>query len=429
LLRKNVRFRWTEEAKDAFDELRGALTSPPVLAMPREPPEEPDGREGMYILDTDASDVSVGCVLSQVQDGVERVIAYAARVLQPAQRNYCVTRRELYAVIVFTKQMRNYLLGRRWILRTDHSALTWLKRTKEPIGQNARWLEQLEEYDFEIVHRPGTRHGNADALSRRPCATRAHCTACRPELESVECNHIRLSDPGITGDGLWTKESLKEAQQKDEEIGPVYSAMEQSSEQPAAKDIMLWSRGSKILWRQWVRLQLKEGILYRRWEEADGHGESWQIVVPDEFRQRLFQLAHAGMTGGHLGLKKTEGQLQRRMYWPTWRTDARLWIKWCDPCARYHRGSPPKQAELNPFPAGDVFETMSMDITGPHPRSRDGNECILTVMDSFSKFAEAIPIRCHTAQVVARRLVDNVFSRYGTPIGFSRTRGPSLNRL
>jgi len=67
--------------------------SPPILAMPREPPEQPDGREGTYILDTDASDVSVGCVLSQVQDGQEKVIAYAARVLQPAQRNYCVTAR------------------------------------------------------------------------------------------------------------------------------------------------------------------------------------------------------------------------------------------------------------------------------------------------------------------------------------------------
>jgi len=140
----------------------------------------------------------------------------------------------------------------------------------------------------------------------------------------------------------------------------------------------------------------------------------------------LFQRAHEGMTGGHLGYKKTEGQLQRRMYWPTWRTDAQLWMKWCQPCAQYHRGAPPKQAELNPFPAGDVFETLSMDITGPHPRSRNGNEYILTVMDSFSKFAEAIPIRSHTATVVARRLVDHVFSRYGVPIRLLSDQGPEF---
>jgi hypothetical protein len=69
---------------------------------------------------------------------------------------------------------------------------------------------------------------------------------------------------------------------------------------------------------------------------------------------------------------------------------------------------------------------MSMDITGPHPRSKDGNEYILTVMDSFSKFAEAIPIRCHTATVVARRLVDNVFSRYGVPIRLLSDQGPEF---
>jgi transposase InsO family protein len=171
---------------------------------------------------------------------------------------------------------------------------------------------------------------------------------------------------------------------------------------------------------------MRDGILYRKWEEPDGHSSSWQLIVPDKFRRDLFQRAHAGMTGGHLGYRKTEGQLQRRMYWPTWRTDAQLWIKWCRPCAQYHRGAPPRQAELNPFPAGDVFETLSMDITGPHPRSRSGNEYILTVMDSFSKFVEAIPIQSHSATVVARRLVDNVFSRYGVPIRLLSDQGPEF---
>jgi hypothetical protein len=272
LLKKNIKFRWTPESQDAFRCLQAALMSPPILAMPREPPAEPDGLEGTYILDTDASDVSVGCVLSQVQDGQERVIAYAARVLQPAQRNYCVTRKELYAVIVFTRQMRNYLLGRHWILRTDHSALTWLKRTPEPIGQNARWLEQLEEYDFEVIHRPGVRHGNADALSRHPCPPRTRCTACKPEdeLETEQCNMVRVAEEDVGGDGLWTTESLREAQEMDEEIGPVYKIIKDGGEQPATRDVMLWSKESKILWRQWTRLSLRDGILYRKWEEPDG---------------------------------------------------------------------------------------------------------------------------------------------------------------
>jgi transposase InsO family protein/predicted aspartyl protease len=431
LLKKNIKFRWTEECQVAFEKLKDALMSPPVLAMPREPPDEPNGMEGVYILDTDASDLSVGCVLSQMQDGQEKVIAYAARVLQPAQKNYCITRRELLAVIIFTKVMRCYLLGRRFILRTDHSALTWLKRTKEPIGQNARWLEQLEEYDFEIIHRPGVRHGNADALSRHPCPLRTPCTACKPELDAEQCNAVYPTEVVQLGEldslaGLWTEDSLKEAQQQDSEIGPVYAALLKSSEQPSKSEIMLWSRESKMLWYQWPRLSLRDGILCRRWDEPEALIGSWQLVIPVQFRQDLFQRAHGGMTGGHLGLKKTEGQLQRRMYWPTWRADAKLWIKWCGPCAQYHRGAPPKQALLNPFPAGSPFETMSMDITGPHPRSRDGNEYILTIIDSFTKWAEAIPIRAHTAQIVARRLVDWVFSRYGVPLRLLSDQGPEF---
>jgi len=93
------------------------------------------------ILDCDASQFSIGSVLSQLQNGEERVIAYAGRSLNQNEINYCITRKELLAVVYFTKCFRQYLLGRQFIVRTDHMALNWLKRLKDPIGQNARWLE------------------------------------------------------------------------------------------------------------------------------------------------------------------------------------------------------------------------------------------------------------------------------------------------
>ena len=98
-----------------------------------------------FILDTDASDTGIGGVFSQVQDGEERVVAYASRSLSKAERRYCVTRKELLAVVHFTKHFRPYLLGHHFVLRTDHSSLTWLQNFKEPEGQLARWLEKLQE--------------------------------------------------------------------------------------------------------------------------------------------------------------------------------------------------------------------------------------------------------------------------------------------
>jgi hypothetical protein len=138
-----------------------------------------------FILDTDASNSAIGAVLSQRQDEVERVVAYASRALDKREQNYCVTRKEkeLLAVVHFVRYFKQYLLGRTFKLRTDHAALSWLRHTPDPIGQQARWLEQLEEYDFSIEHRPGIRHGNADAMSRRPC-NRREC-ACHGDGVAV----------------------------------------------------------------------------------------------------------------------------------------------------------------------------------------------------------------------------------------------------
>ena len=129
-MQKDKKFVWTEEARQSFLKLKSALTSPPVLAMPMD--------EGLFTLDTDASNESIGAVLSQQQHGEERVIAFASRTLDKRERNYCVTRKELLAVVYFLKHFKQYLLGRRFRVRTDHAALTWLRKTPEPIGQQAR---------------------------------------------------------------------------------------------------------------------------------------------------------------------------------------------------------------------------------------------------------------------------------------------------
>ena len=117
-------------------------------------------------MDADTSDHSLGAVLSQVQNGTERVIAYAICSLDRREVNYCITRKELLAIVYAVKYIRQYLLGRSFNIRTYHATLTWLRRTPDPDGQQARWLEILEKYDFQMEHQPGVTHGNADALSR-----------------------------------------------------------------------------------------------------------------------------------------------------------------------------------------------------------------------------------------------------------------------
>uniref|UniRef100_A0A669DCK1 Reverse transcriptase/retrotransposon-derived protein RNase H-like domain-containing protein n=1 Tax=Oreochromis niloticus TaxID=8128 RepID=A0A669DCK1_ORENI len=171
---KGQPFGWGDACAAAFAQLKESLTRAPLLAYP-------DARQP-FNVDTNASNVGVGAVLSQQGEAGERVVAYFSRALGRAERNYCVTRRELLAVVLAVRHFRPYLHGCRFLLCTDHASLTWLLNFKHPEGQVARWWEVLPGYDFEIQHRAGRQHGNADALSRRPCMA-VECRYCLRQEE------------------------------------------------------------------------------------------------------------------------------------------------------------------------------------------------------------------------------------------------------
>ncbi len=180
LIRKDVPFEWSRQAELSFECLKIALCRAPILSYP--------SPVGEYILDTDASDTAVGAVLSQMQDGEERPLAFGSKKLNKQQQRYCVTRKELLAVVVFLAEFRHWLLGPKFKIRTDHSSLRWLMNFKEPQGQLARWLEYIQQYNFEVIHRPGRKHQNADALSRAdPDPTECKEYAARVKLEQLPC--------------------------------------------------------------------------------------------------------------------------------------------------------------------------------------------------------------------------------------------------
>ena len=160
LTEKSRDFQWNTEAQQAFEQLKDRLTSSPILAFPTM--KEP------FILYTDASNFAMGAVLAQVQDGLERVICYASKTLNKAQSRYSTTKRELLAVVNYTKHFKHYLLGRRFKIITDHRALQWLHNFKDPDALTARWLEKLAAFDYEIEHRSGKSIGHADCMSRLP---------------------------------------------------------------------------------------------------------------------------------------------------------------------------------------------------------------------------------------------------------------------
>ena len=170
---KDVPFVWRPACSTAFTGLRDALVQAPIRSFPTE--------DGDYILDTDASNFGLGGVLSQIQDNVERVIAYCSRALRPSQRKYCTTKREMLAAVSMCIQFRSYLRGAKFTLRTDHKSL---HRFKDSEGMMTLWLHTLQQFQFSIIHRAGREHGNADGLSRAPSTPCKQCT--RPDCPTVD---------------------------------------------------------------------------------------------------------------------------------------------------------------------------------------------------------------------------------------------------
>ena len=285
-----------------------------------------------------------------------------------------------------------------------------------------------------VEHRPGVKHANADAISRRPCPLKS--CACRGDkveeghvVKSVSAENVltAVANEADSTDNVdtefWSIEGLCAAQKTDPDVSCVLNLMEKFTEKPPWGFVACQSHDVRVLWGMWPRLRIWNGILQRRFESLDGLSVTWQVILAKKLKKDFLSVIHGEMTGGHLARRRTAASIQSRAYWPTWSSDLDAFLKECEPCARYHRGSVPKKAHLRTPLVGEPWFRVSVDITGPHPRSSKSNQYILTLIDHFSKWAEAIPLRNHTAPMAARALMVHVFSKFGAPWQLLTDRG------
>lgn len=240
----------------------------------------------------------MGAVLSQIIDnGQENVIAYGSHMLTKPERQYCVTRKELLAVITFLKQFCPYLLGWKFTLRTNHSSLLWLTNFKDPQGQLARWLEQLQKFDFQVVHCKGRSHCNADALSRLPCKD------CR-QHQVYGQRYITIAATSLSPIQV---DTMRKSQQRDPVVGPLLRA--KAADMQPLQSSLNQCIESRCLFQVWDQLVVMQGLLYQQSLTCD------QLVVPLNERQHILQDIHSEVFGGHLGQDKMMSKLKQRFYW------------------------------------------------------------------------------------------------------------------
>ena len=337
----------------AFRRLQEKLVFVPILVFPE--------FTKTFVLDTNVSNESIGAFLSQVEDGQETVIAYASRVLSKAERGYCVTRRELLAVVTFPQQFRVYLLGRHFVVQTDHGSLAWLTNFRNQERQLARWLKQLEEFDFDIAHRAGRKHLNADTLSRIPCQQCGHGSHATVPKRTLQYHS------------------------------------------PTSK---------RQLWNQ---LRVKDGLLWQVYKSMDGTTTTLKLIVFGKYRQQIVQELHSGALDGHLGADKMHGSVKEHFHWPGYWNEVRLHCETCTSCSTRKTSAPKRQAPLQPIQSGYPLEIVAMDLAGPLPESPKRNHYILVIGDYFTKWMEACAIPDRKATTVAQKLVDRFFCRFSVP--------------
>ena len=407
LLHKDQRFVWSEQAQASFDKLRRALCEAPVLTIPDFSPSA-----GIFILETDASQESAGAVLKQRVDDDEKVIAYGSHKFSKAQSNYSVTKRELLAVVLFVDKFSPYLLGRRFLIRTDHASLRWLLNFKNPSGILARWYEILSQFQFTIEHRPGAEHVVPDALSRRP--PDVDDKACQTDDPAAPVFHMTASD--------WSVSYLRAEQDQDPDISEVSRHLS-AGRKPKKRDL---SQTSGRFLSQWHRLRLIDGVLYRVYRRRPFDSDQLQIVLPRSLVSSVLASLHSGPSGGHFAADKLFEQARLRFWWPQMFPEIESFCKNCPQCGSPNAPIPAPRASLGELSATEPLDVVALDILSSLPTTPSGHKHLLVVVDHFSRWVEAYPLKSQEATEVASVFVREFVSRFGCPRRIHSDRGANF---
>ena len=365
LLKKAAEWRWTEEATAAMDSLKKALSAAPVLLIP-----DPSKK---FELTTDASDYAVGAILTQDQGNGQQPVAYESRKLNPAELNYATHEKELLAIVHALRVWRHYLDAQDFVIHTDHAPLRYLQTQPQLSKRQARWMELLQEFKFEIKYRPGRDNVVADALSRA-----THQPTRSEELFA----QVR------TAPQTRFEQDVKDAYADD----PLCTALIAAVRRP---DNVNWD-GTR-LWRK--------------------VGDVWKWWIPRGMQTTVLQECHDAPMAGHFGRRRTQALVQEHYFWPKISRSVQRYVGTCMACQRAKPSTQRPLGLLQPLPVPDErWRDVSMDFVGPLPTTARGNDYLLVIVDRFSKMLHLVPTKqTVTARQVAQLFFENVVRLHGIP--------------
>ncbi|GFT14880.1 transposon Tf2-8 polyprotein [Trichonephila clavipes] len=349
------------QQKEAFEKLKKIMSEGPILHLYKY------GRKTE--LHTDACKQGFGAILLQeAEDGKLHPVYYMSKKTNTAEEKYDSYELEVLAIINALKKFRVYLLGQHFKIVTDCSAFQKTMQKKDLITRRARWALQLEEFDYEIEHRAGSRMKHVDALSRYPVMM-----VCTDTLTS----------------------KLKKAQEEDDNIQTLKSLLEKQESEEFFE---------------------RNGILYKYLNGLE------LIVTPKAMQAELIKLIHEN---GHFSVGKTEEIVKQEFFIPNLSNVVKKVIVNCVPCILANKKTGKKEGFLNHISKESIpLSTYHVDFIGPLPSTNKSYQHIFTVVDAFTKFTWLYPVKTVSAESALEKLKQQ--KTFGNPIKIISDRGSAL---
>jgi hypothetical protein len=390
LLHSEATFDMKQPQLQAFRALKHLLSHTPVLTIA--------DVNKPFVVSTDASGYAIGAVLSQDKGHGLQPVAYMSQKLSSTACKWSVHAQELFAVVQAMKQWRHYLLGsdEPVIVETDHRSLEYIQTQPHIAPMQVRWIEYLQQFNFAMRYREGKNNTVADALSRR--------ADHRDAKESV----------GAASDSL------------EEKVNAIVSAPAVSFRDQIRqlKTSYLLDDYTSARLRQPDKFNdcvVKDGLLYDR---AD------RLIIPDDraLKTRILYELHDNKLAGHMGITKTAELVTRLFSWQGIRDDVAAYVNDCVVCQLSKTATTAPAGLLQPIPIpNNRWECVTMDFVGPLPRTRDGHDCILAVVDKLTKMTHLMATTIgvdNDAAGAARLFFDGVVRLHGVPLTIISDRDP-----
>lgn len=402
---KNKKFEWTTEGKEAFNELKKLLVSPPVLVYP--------DYDKQFIVEVDASNYAIGGVLSQYgEDGLLHPVYYYSKSLKKAEINYTVTEKELLAIKTALVQWKHLLQGAKHkvIIYSDHRNLMYATKPQLLSPRQIRWQQLFAGFWFEIIYRPGHKNGRADVLSR----------LVDPEYENQNLEESSILKPNQVVDFDEDEQCLMIV-----EATFVDEVKEHYKNDKMAQEILADLKSDKDSSNKKFWLEIN-GLLVKK-DNSD------QVYIPGTLRKTLIQLNHDSEVAGHLGIRRTTELLRRNYYWPKMGKEVAAYVKACKVCRTQKDSTHAPyglavRAPITEFP----WQKVQIDFITDLPvrvRREQGWEttragCIMVNSDTLTKMVHLVGFRrMPNSYETAQAFLHSVFLYHGFPVEITTDRG------